>query len=608
MQKYMLSAIRNGWELLDNKEKIEAKRMFITVLFAAILNAIMISSIWPFLEIISSPKVILENEYYSRVYSFFGFSSLKFFAIAAALFSLLIILLSTIVQIYRVFAVSKFSLMRSHSLGYRMFHLYLMKPYEFHTLNNSGDLEAHLLSETQHVVQQLYRPAANVVASLASIFAMLVLLLFVNLTVSLIVFSVFGIFYASIILFTKKAIKELGNTRHKENKNCFNIVSEAFSGIKSVKASMLESIYLSRFDISAKKVSESQVKAQVLGEAPNFFLQGITFGGMIVFTLLVLDLDAVLNGGFGEVIPLLGIYAFAGQRLIPELQRLYQGYTQFQYANKAVETIRDAFYLGDSVYASLANEQNISTDIEKNNLDVNFDSVSYKFPGAEKKSLCNISFHVPFGTKVGIVGTTGAGKTTLVDLLLGLLEPTEGSIKVGKQLLDRKHTKEWLSLCSYLPQDVFLVDGSIKDNVLFGNNTNVDLTTLERAIDTAALKDFIENRDNGIDSEVGERGILLSGGQRQRIGIARTLYRNSPVIVFDEATSALDNETEKFVLEKLYDGTVKSTVFVIAHRLSSIKSCDHILVLNNGELVGEGNWDSLYENNNWFRNLVIASN
>jgi len=606
MQKYMLSAICNGWELLDTKEKGEAKRLLFIVLFAAVLNATMIGSIWPFLEIISNPEEILENENYSRVYSFIGFSSLKFFAIAAALFALFIILLSTIVQIYRVFAVSKFSLMRFHSLGYKLFHLYLMKPYEFHTLNNSSDLEAHLLSETQHVVQQLYRPAANVVSSLASVLAMLILLLFVNLTVSLIVFCVFGLFYSGIIFFTRKAIRELGNTRHKENKKCFNIVSEAFSGIKAVKASMLEDTYLSKFDRSAKQVSESQVKAQVLGESPNFLLQGITFGGMILFTLLILDLDSVLTGSFGKIVPLLGIYAFAGQRLIPELQRLYQGYTQFQYANKAVDTIRDAFYLGGSAHSFPGHDQNTSNDIEKKNLDVNFESVSYKFPGAEKNSISNISFRVPFGTKVGIVGATGAGKTTLVDLLLGLLEPTDGAIKVGSQHLDRQHKKEWLSLCSYLPQDVFLIDGSIKDNILFGSDTKVDLNILEWALDTAALKNVIETKDDGIDSEVGEKGVLLSGGQRQRIGIARTLYRRSPVIVFDEATSALDTETERIVLEKLYNGVVKSTVFVIAHRLSSIKSCDHILVLNNGELVGQGDWDSLYEDNKWFKNLVIA--
>lgn len=601
-----VSSIRNGWRLLDSSERKESIALVLVVVAAAVFNVLMVGSVWPFLEVIGDPSVIFENEYYEWIYKYLNFSSDSEFIFFVGACSFCVIITSTFFQVYRVYVVSNFSLMKSHSLSLRLFRFYMGMPYEYHTVNSSSALETNLLSETQHVVQQLYRPAANILASLTSVCGILFLLLFIDFYVSLAVFSLFGSFYFMVIFVTKKEVKNLGRTRHYENNKCFNIVSEALSGMKSVKANTLEEYYISKFNSSAKRMAQSQVKAQVYGEAPNFLLQGITFGGMIVFTLILVDLERLASGGLTEAIPLLGVFAFAGQRLIPELQRIFQGYTQFQYANESANKLASALDKGRGQEDQLQDIDPKSRNLQSQpiNTAIRFLDLSYRYPSSDKDTLKKINLDIPVGTKVGIVGTTGAGKTTFVDVLLGLLSPTEGSIEIGDLTLNESSRNWWLGCCSYLPQDVFLIDDTVKANIVFGQEGQVDEDKLSRVVETANLEDFLVGRGNGIDSIVGENGVQLSGGQRQRIALARALYKDSKVIILDEATSALDNETEKNVLDRLYANIDDVTVFIVAHRLTSIKDCDFILVFNEGELVGKGSWYELTNSNPWFKRLV----
>jgi ATP-binding cassette, subfamily B, bacterial PglK len=597
-----LNAFKNGWMLLLKDEKSEAVRLLFIVSGAAIFNAAMIGSVWPFLNLVGDPSLVLDNEYYNYIYSYFSFTTTGDFIIFTAAFSLLVIIISTFAQVYRVYAVSKFALMKSHTLSHRLFSLYINKSYEFHTMHNTSVLETHILSETQHVVMQLFRPAANLIAACISVLLTISVLLVINLWITVTVLLVFGSFYLVVLLITKRAIVSLGKKRHEENKKCFNLVSESLDGIKELKANRLEDPYLSRFFLASKKMADSQVRAQVMGESPNFFLQGVTFGGMIVLAILLLDLDqSDASSMIGGSLPLLGVFAFAGQRLIPELQRIYQGYTQLQYANKAAQTLSEILMDEHLTPQDTPDDERSAYEIPNTIL---FDNVSYMFPSASNCAVSNLSFEIFAGQKIGIVGTTGSGKTTLVDLLLGLLQPSSGSILVNNIDLAEKGLQSWQDNCSYLPQDVFLLDGTIKDNITFSDKNDIDVDRLSRAIESSELLSFLQQRSEGLNSWVGERGVQLSGGQRQRVGIARVLYKKSKVIILDEATSALDNLTERSLLSSLFDNTKESTIFIIAHRLESVRNCDKILVMEEGRLVGEGDWDSLLASNSQFRLLV----
>lgn len=601
-----LTAFKSGWVLLRKDEKREAVRLLYIVTGAAVANAAMIGSVWPFLNLIGDPSLVLDNEYYNYIYSYFSFTTAGDFIIAAAVFSLLVIIISTVAQVYRVYAVSKFALMKSHTLSHRLFSLYLKKPYEFHTVHNSSVLETHILSETQHVVMQLFRPAANLTAACVSVLLTISLLLVIDLWITVTVLLVFGSFYVGVLLITKRAIVALGKKRHEENKKCFNLASESLDGIKELKANRLEDLYLARFFLASKKMADSQVRAQIMGESPNFLLQGVTFSGMIILAILLLDVDQSDAGSMiGDSLPLLGVFAFAGQRLIPEFQRIYQGYTQLQYANTAAQTVSEILRDEHLTRQGTPDDERSAYEVPNT---IAFDNVSYTFPSASNCAVSNLSFEVFAGQKIGIVGTTGSGKTTLVDLLLGLLQPASGRILVNNTDLAEKGLESWQDNCSYLPQDVFLLDGTIKDNITFGDKNDIDVDRLSRAIESSELSSVLQQRSEGLNSWVGERGVQLSGGQRQRVGIARVLYKKSKVIILDEATSALDNLTERSLLSSLYDNTKESTIFIIAHRLESIRNCDKILVMEEGTLVGEGDWDSLLASNSQFRSLVQVKN
>jgi ABC-type multidrug transport system fused ATPase/permease subunit len=522
-----------------------------------------------------------------------------------AIFSLLAITLSTIVQIFRVKAVSKFALSKLHSLSYRLLEFYLRKPYEFHINQNSSELEANVLSETQHVVLQLYRPLANLIASLISIVFTLALLFYIDFLVTLSTVVIFGLFYGVVVFYTKRSLKILGEQRHRQNQMAFKHASEALKGIKDVKVNSLENSYLNKYGKSAKIMSDSMIKAQVLGESPSFLLQGLTFFGMIVLVLILVDLDGlfVVNGvnGVNELIPILGVFAFAGQRIIPELQRVYQGYSQLQYAQKSALVIHHAL-------SELIEEEHNQFQGEislPNKLDISIQGLSYKFPHAETLALDNINLEIPFGSKVGLIGVSGAGKTTFVDILLGLLKPTSGSVLIGgSSLIHEEMIRWWRTQCCYMPQDTYLTDGTISDNVVYGSCSELNISRVKEAVTNATLGEFTER--NGLETRVGEKGVQLSGGQRQRIGLARVFYKNTKIVVLDEATSALDNSTERKVLSNMGQGLGQSTVFLIAHRLSTVRNCDTIVVFNKGKVVGVGSWDDLQESNDYFRELLSS--
>jgi len=597
----IFASLESSWGLLGKPEKKQAINLVFVVIFAALMNAAMIGSIWPFLNLVGDPSVVYENKYYSFVYSYLSFESPGDFIVFTALASFFTILLSTVAQVYRVYAVSNFALMRSHTLSYKLFKHYLGLSYEFHTLHESSRLEANALSETQQVVMQLFRPAANIVAALTSIFVTLLLLLIIDPLVTGSVLLVFGIFYGAVLFSTRTAVSSLGKKRQLENQKCFQIASEALNGIKEIKVNRIEKGYMDRFFNATHVMARSTVIAQFLGESPNFVLQGLTFGGMIVLTLVLLDVDDVNTASqLGETLPLIGIFAFAGQRLIPELQRVFQGITQLQYAKAAAQNLEQELEVDQRFVTRSVTPEPLQGSPRQ----ILLQNVSYKFPGSESYAVKNINLKIEAGTKVGIVGTTGSGKTTLFDIFLGLMRPTDGRILLdGAELTDR-NMDSWQDSCSYVPQDVYLFEGTIKGNIVFTRNGSFDVERCEWAVRSAMLEGFINSRDGGIESKVGERGVRLSGGQRQRIGIARALYRKTDFLFLDEATSALDNTTERALLASLNTEAADMTLFLIAHRLSSVMSCDQIIVMNDGELVGVGDWESLMRENSYFRDLV----
>lgn len=602
-----LSVWKKGWALLDAAEKRQAVVVLLIVVIAALAAAVMVGSIMPFLTVLGDPSRIGDVPVLQWGYETFRFTSTFAFLVALGLGSLGVIVLATLLQVLRSFAVSRFAMMRMHSLSFKLLSAYLRQPYEFFLNHHSGEMGTQILSESQQVVMQFFRPAANIIASTFAVIAVVGLLLWVDLIVTLACFGVLGTIYGGIFLFSKKILARLGDARLASNKGRYRVATEALGGVKDIKLIGREREYLERFERPSFEMARTQVVAQVVGEAPSFILQGLAFGGMIVLALVLLDPTGIEAGqALGGVLPLLGVFAFAGQRLIPELQRIYHGLTQLQYGKASVEALyRDLVSLenGDSLPKSPPEAMGLRHEIQ-------IDGVYYTYPNAEQPGLEDICFSITVGEKIGVIGGTGAGKTTLADVLLGLIPPSEGSIRVDDQRLNSENVRKWQQTVGYVPQDIFLVDATIKENIALGVPVeDINMVRVREACQVAQLEKFID-RDlpDALDTVIGERGVRLSGGQRQRIGIARALYHDADLIVFDEATSALDNLTEREVMTAIDALPKEKTVVLIAHRLTTVQRCDRIVVMEQGRVVGCNSWTALMADNPAFQRIARPHN
>ena len=398
----------------------------------------------------------------------------------------------------------------------------------------------------------------------------------------------YGILFFSIRDFLNRIGKKI-----KSNKTRFIAVSEAFGASKEVKLGGLEQNFIKRFSESSKIFAKTQASAQVLNQLPRYFLEAIIFGGM----LLIIINSMGEEGGFASILPLISLYAFAGYRLMPAIQQIYSSVSQLSYVSAAL----DKLYIDIKNLKSL--DKNYDTDIFLFNKSINLKEINFNYPNSTRTTLKNVTLNINANSTVGLVGTTGSGKTTTLDVILGLLEPQSGKLEVDEKVITRKNVRSWQKSIGYVPQHIYLSDDTIKANIAFGiDPKNIKLDMVKKAAKIANLHEFImEDLPNQYETITGERGIRLSGGQRQRIGIARALYNNPKVLVLDEATSALDNNTEKAVMDAVYNLAESITIILVAHRLSTVKKCDKIFLFEKGEIKNEGTFEEIINLNEDFK-------
>jgi len=391
--------------------------------------------------------------------------------------------------------------------------------------------------------------------------------------------GILGTIYVLIFYFVRNKLKKIGQVRLLNNELRFLAVSEAFGAIKEVKLGGFEKSYIEKFSNSAFKYSRTSLFSTVLQLMPRFILEGIAFGGVMLVILYLM----ARSGGFNEALPIISLYVFAGYRLIPSMQQAYSAISQLTYVGPSL----DALYNQLIDFKSSNLNQNLEIiSLEKS---ITLKNVYYKYPKALRTALKNINLSVPAKSTVGIVGTTGSGKTTTVDIILGLLQPQKGTLEIDGQIINRSNSRAWQRSIGYVPQHIYLSDDTVEANVAFGiSPDSIDRRAVKKASKIANLHDFVSNElPKSYKTKIGERGVRLSGGQRQRIGIARALYHNPKVLVLDEATSALDDQTEQAVMDALENLDKNMTVILIAHRLNTIKNCDIIYRFENGKIVSK---------------------
>lgn len=598
--------LRKAWALFDSRERRNALLVLVIMIFAAASAAAMVFSVVPFLTVLGEPERIETSMLLSWLYELGGFQSDYDFLAALGIASFMVVLGASALQILRVWAMSRFIQMRIHSISYKLLEAYLRQPYTFFLKRHSGDMGTKILSEAQLVAQSFLGPFAQIVSGSLTTFAVIALLIWLNPLMALFVFVVLGGAYGLILFASRRAVTRLGRARADSNAKRFTVAGEALTSIKHVKVAGAERVYLHRYSAPSRLMARTVSKSAVLSQAPSFAIQAIAFGGMFSIIFMVLDETAFAEGqALGGLLPILGAFAFAGQRLMPEMQKIYSGLTQFRFAEAAIEDVYADLNIKRSG-ASLPDQQPANLRL---NQDLRLNDLFYQYPNADKTSLSGITLKISVGEKIGIVGGTGAGKTTLADVILGLLNPLSGTITVDGVTISDANIRAWQRSLGYVPQDIVLTDATITENIAFGIPTNrIDHDKVRQAAAIAQLSSFIDNdTPSGYQTRIGERGVRLSGGQRQRIGIARALYHDPDLILFDEATSALDNLTEQEVMSAIERLPEDKTVIMIAHRLSTIRRCDRIVIIDDGRVAGIGTWDELALDNAKFRKLADAA-
>ncbi len=584
-----MKTLKKIFQLLTPSEQKRALLLLAFILIMAFMDMIGVASVLPFMAVLSNPQLIETNVLLANLYNmstFLGVKNSEQFLFVLGIGSFIALMISLLFRAITTYLQARFTLMREYSIGMRLIQGYLRQPYTWFLNRNSADLGKNILSEVSEVIEKAIVPILNIFVYGAVATALLILLIIVDPKLALSVGSVLILSYGAIFFCIKKFLSRIGAERLISNAKRYTILTEAFGAVKEVKVRGMEEVYAKSYEKPGMTYANNQSLAKLISDLPRFFIEGIAFGGMIILVLVLM-----LSGNiFESIVPVIGLYAFAGYRLMPALQQVYGSFTQLRFSGPALDLLNNDLMSLKSFDKSKNNDL-----ILQINRSIVFKNINFKYPNARDLALKNIDLEIKAYTKVGIIGTTGSGKTTMVDIILGLLDPTKGTLHVDDNLITLNNKRSWQKNIGYVPQQIYLTDTSIAANIAFGvDSQNIDLKEVEKAAKIAKLHDFIiKELAEGYNTSVGERGIKLSGGQKQRIGIARALYQNPQVLILDEATSALDNITEQDVMEAINKLGNKITVIMIAHRLSTIKKCDMIYLLEKGMIKAKGTYEEL---------------
>ncbi len=618
----MIDIIRKLRDLLTPGERRNAIILFCLILVTGIMESVGVVSIMPFLSVLSDPDIIQTNAYLSYIYNAWGFSGSQSFLLFTGTLAFVVVVSGLTLNALTQYGLARFTQIRNYTISTRLLQGYLGRPYSWFLNRHSTDLGKTVLSEVQQVINGVLIPIAQFVANIVIATCLVITLLLINPLVAVFAAVLLGGAYFLVYTVLRKYLSRIGAERVKANQQRFQIAQEALGGIKEVKAAGLEAGYMNSFGKPARRFAECQAANIIIGQIPRFVLQALAFGGLLAIVLVML---ATSDGELGQVLPVLGVFAFAGQRLLPALQKIYQNATTMRFGKPAL----------DALHADLAEEKNeplkSANDVAPLPLkqNIEFTNIGFTYPGAGRAAIHDLTLKIPANSTVGFVGSTGAGKTTLVDIIMALLPPDHGRLLVDGQPIfeeQKNHApildnvdkvkcntyntlKQWQRALGYVPQQIFLADDSVSANIAFGVPAKeIDQAAVERASKIAELHEFVtQELSQGYETTVGERGIRLSGGQRQRIGIARAMYHDPDVLILDEATSALDNITERAIMDAVHNLSRKKTIILIAHRLSTVKKCDQIYLLEHGRLLAQGTYSELLTESQEFRNMAAGN-
>lgn len=568
------SNFKDLWSHIEKSRKIHLILVIILMIFASMAEVISIGSIIPFLTVILNPDSLYEIELLRNLLKYLNINSAQELIIPFTFLFAVAALISGLIRIFLLWYQIRIGHLIGADLSLKIYKVALYQPYKTHISVNSSQSISTITEKSNAIVRQVILPFLFLISSTLIFLSIFTALFIFNSKVAIFLFLFFGIIYFIIYTFTKNKLVNNSKILSSLLSKRIKILQEGFNGIRDVILNGSQIAYTNTFKKVDLPLRRAQAINSFISSSPRFVIEAL---GMILISIMIYFIF-MRDNNFNNMIPILGAFALGAQRMLPLIQQIYSNIT----AIKGTESI-----LNDSL--KILNQK--FPDFYFNNQEIlpfkneiKFQDVSFGYENSNSLVFKKINFQIIKGSKIGIIGTTGSGKSTFVDLLMGLLSPNEGSISIDGHIINEKNVNSWMQNISHVPQFIFLSDSSLLSNIAFGQSEeDIDIERVKIVSKLANISHAIDELPNGYQTVVGEKGIQLSGGQLQRIAIARSLYNNRRILILDEATSSLDEETEASIMKTIYGLDNNITVIIISHRKSSLEGCDFIYELNKGK-------------------------
>lgn len=598
----MFKLIRELFSLLRPDQR---KRFFILqllVILMTIFEIVGIASIAPFMGLVGDISILERDNVLAQLYSLTGFENPYDFVFLIGVGVLFSLAVAAVISMFTTWKLSMFAAKVGTEIADRLYTHYMKQPWLFHASGSSAQLTKQISNEAVRVTDAVIQPLMHMNARIVLALCISIAIFAYNPIVALMGLLLFSFAYLVLFKLVRKRLQNNGQTLSNVATQRFRLMNEGFGGIKDVLLLNRNRDFISRFSKTGEDFAYARGNNNVLQQVPRYFMELLAFGAMIG---LVLYLIVAHDGELGAVLPIIAVYALAGFKLLPAFQQIYSSISQVKGNIASFEAIRDDLLASQSNTIQIIQEAKVATSQLTLNNGIDLKNIVFKYPGKIEPTLINLSMSIKANTVVGIVGPSGSGKSTAIDILLGLIKPQSGELSVDGNVIDSKNCRAWQNIIGFVPQSIFLSEGSIAENVAFGlPEDEINMEQVTKALTLAHLDELVLTLEKGVHTKVGERGVQLSGGQRQRIGIARALYHEADVLVFDEATSALDGITEKLIMEAIHDFSGKKTIIMIAHRLKTVQKCDQIFFIDSGKVIDQGTYLELINNNEHFKRMA----
>ena len=584
-QQSISSLLKRLWQHISPRRRRQFAVLLILMVLASFAEMISIGAVLPFLAVLTSPQRVFEHQAAQPIIHILGLTNPNQLLLPLTIAFGLTAIIAGAMRLILLWASTRLSFATGSDLSISIYRRTLYQPYAVHVARNSSEIINGISGKANAIIYSTIFPVLTLASSSVMLAAILIALLSINPWIALVAFGGFGVLYTVITSITRA--RKILNSKHiaRESTQVIKSLQEGLGGIRDVLIDGTQKTYCQIYHNADLQLRRAQGDNQYISQAPRYIMEAL---GMMLIALLAYVL-AQQSDGIAKAIPILGALALGAQRLLPVMQQAYAGWSSIQGGQVSLQDTLDLLEQPLPDYADQPSVQPLPFEHH-----IKLRQLSFSYSPQAPSVFNHLNLTIAKGSRIGFIGTTGSGKSTLLDIVMGLLQPTDGSLEIDNQTVTPINHRAWQAHIAHVPQAIFLADSTIEENIAFGvPRDQIDPVRLRQAALQAQIAESIESWPKQYQTFVGERGVRLSGGQRQRIGIARALYKQADVIIFDEATSALDNETEHAVMHAIESLSKDLTLLIIAHRLTTLKNCTQIVELGNGTILRHGSYHDI---------------